>query len=144
MPTMSIRSFKEGLSPERLELLLEKTPFTRFLAPKVERCDNGFAQLRVLLRRDLTQHHGFAHGAVVGCVADSACAWAAGSIAGDVVTSEYKVHFLEPAVGEALVGKGRVLKQSKAIVAAQSDVFVVRRDKEILVATALATLAVVQ
>src|SRR3954447_19336332 len=100
---MSIRAFRDGLNLENLKILLDKTPFTAFLRPEVLKCEDGYAELHVQLRHDLTQHHGYAHGAVVGCVADSACAWAAGSVAGDVVTSEYQLHLLAPAVGDKLI-----------------------------------------
>lgn len=141
---MSIKAFKEGLNLENLKILLEKTPFTNFLNPNVIKCENGFAELHVPLRHDLTQHHGYAHGAVVGCVADSACAWAAGSVAGDVVTSEYTLHLLAPGVGDTLIGRGYVLKAHKNFVVARSDVFVTKNDKERLIATALATIVVIQ
>lgn len=141
---MSIKAFKEGLNLENLKILLDKTPFTNFLRPSVITCKDGYAELHVQLRQDLTQHHGFAHGAVVGCVADSACAWAAGSLAGDVVTSEYKLHLLAPGVGDKLIGRGYVVKAFKHLVVARSDVFAATNGKERLVATALATVAVVQ
>ncbi len=36
---------------------------------------------------ELIQHHGFAHGGIVGALADDACAWAAAPVLGDAVTS---------------------------------------------------------
>ena len=51
------------------------------------------------------QHHGFVHGAVVGFMADSACL-GGGLGGGDVVTSEYTLNLLAPAVGERLVARG--------------------------------------
>jgi uncharacterized protein (TIGR00369 family) len=141
---MSIRAFREGLNLENLKILLDKTPFTAFLRPEVLKCEEGYAELHVQLRPDLTQHHGYAHGAVIGCVADSACAWAAGSVAGDVVTSEYKLHLLAPGVGDKLIGRGYVVKAFKSFVVARSEVFAAKNDKERLIAIATATVAVVQ
>ena len=88
----------------------------------------------------MNQHHGFVHGAVMGFVADSACAWAAGTLAGDVVTSEYKLHFLAPAVGQRIIGRGRVIKASSRIVVTQADIYCVKNGSEKLVAIALATI----
>jgi uncharacterized protein (TIGR00369 family) len=139
---MSIADFKDGLSLDNIQSLLAKTPFARHLEPEVTRCDGGFAELRVKLRPDLTQHHGFAHGAVIGCIADSACAWAAASVAGDVVTSEYKLHLLAPGVGDYLIGRGQVIQPGRRFVIARADVFAAKGDRERLVATALATVAV--
>jgi uncharacterized protein (TIGR00369 family) len=89
----------------------------------------------------MAQHHGFVHGAVLGFMADSACTWAAGTLAGDVVTSEYKIHFLTPAVGGRLIGRGRVIKASSRTVVSQAEVYCVRNGNERLVAVAMATIA---
>ncbi len=141
---MAIADFRDGLSLQNIRALLEKTPFARHLAPEVTRCAGGQAELRVRLRPDLTQHHGFAHGAVIGCVADSACAWAAASLAGDVVTAEYKLHLLAPGVGDELVGRGTVVQAGRRSIVARADVFAVRNGTERLIATALATVAVMR
>ncbi len=136
--------FQDGLTTENLRALLSKTPFAAFLKPEVIKCEGGFAELHVSMRRDLTQHHGFAHGAVIGCIADSACAWAAGSIAGDVVTAAYTLHLIGPGVGEKLIGRGTVVQNGKAIIVARSEVFAVRGGKEHLVAVATATISVIK
>jgi uncharacterized protein (TIGR00369 family) len=141
---MSIKAIQDGLTPENLKILLSKTPFAAFLKPEVVRCEGGFAELHVPMRQELTQHHGFAHGAVIGCIADSACAWAAGSIAGDVVTAQYTLHLLAPGVGDKLVGRGYVVQNGKTIIVSRSEVFAVKGDKERLVAVATATISVIK
>lgn len=120
--------------------IIPHSPFTAFLGTEITACADGVAELEVPIREDLTQHHGFAHGAIVGCVADNACTWAAASIVGDVVTTEYKLHLLAPAVGEKLVGRGRVIRSSSRLVIAAGDVFAVTGEKEKHVATVLATI----
>jgi uncharacterized protein (TIGR00369 family) len=85
---------------EIMREVIKQSPFTAFLGTEITACEGGFAELVVPIRQELTQHHGFAHGAIVGCVADNACAWAAASVVGDVVTAEYKLHLLSPAIGE--------------------------------------------
>src|SRR3546814_14325157 len=74
----------------------------------------------------MTQHHGFAHGAIVGYMADTVCAWAAASMVGDVVTSEYKLNLLSPAVGERLTAVGSVVKAGSRQVVTRADVFAVK------------------
>ena len=51
-----------------------------------------------------------------------------------------KLHLLAPAVGEKLVGRGRVIKASARLVTASADVFAVNGDGEKHVATMLATI----
>src|SRR4051812_26132929 len=125
---------------EIMREIIKKSPFNAFLDCEILACAKGFAELQVPIRPDLTQHHGFAHGAVVGCVADNACAWAAASVVGDVVTAEYKLNLLAPAIGDKLIGRGRVIKASSRLVTAASDVFAVKGGTERHVATMLATI----
>jgi len=125
---------------EIMKEVIKKSPFTAFLGTEILVCSGGSAELVVQIRPELTQHHGYAHGAIVGCVADNACAWAAASVVGDVVTAEYKLHLLAPAVGEKLVGRGRVIKASARLVVASADVFAVKDGEEKHVATMMATI----
>lgn len=127
---------------ERLEAVIRATPFAALMGARVNTIGEGAVELEVDVQPAVMhQHHGFVHGAVVGFMADSACAWAAASVAGDVVTSEYKVNLLAPAVGERLVARGRVLKASSRSLATFAEVFAVKNGEEKLVAVALATVA---
>jgi uncharacterized protein (TIGR00369 family) len=83
----------------------------------------GKSELLLALRPEMTQHHGFAHGAIVGLMADNACAWAAASVAGDVVTGSYTINFLRPAKGLRLRSKGEVIKPGKRQVVVRADVW---------------------
>jgi acyl-coenzyme A thioesterase PaaI-like protein len=85
-------------------------------------------------------HHRFVHGAVIGFLADSACAWAAASLVGDVVTSEYKLNLMVPATGSRLLGRGEVITINGRQVICRADVFCEKDNREIMVATALATI----
>jgi uncharacterized protein (TIGR00369 family) len=125
-----------------LQSIVAKTPFAAQLQTEVISIAPGCVELAVpIVPERVNQHHGFVHGAVIGFVADSACAWAAGSMAGDVVTSEYKINFLAPAVGDRVIGIGKVIKASSRTVVAQAEVLVERAGERKLVAFALATIA---
>jgi uncharacterized protein (TIGR00369 family) len=130
---------------QALQGVIENTPFASLMGAQAVSVSPGSVELSVEVKPEImTQHHGFVHGAVLGFVADSACTWAAGSVAGDVVTSEYKIHFLAPAVGGKLVGRGRVIKASSRIVVTQADIYCVKNGNEKLVAVAMATIAKVE
>lgn len=127
---------------ERLEAVIRATPFAALMGARVNALGDGVVELEVDVKPEVMhQHHGFVHGAVVGFMADSACAWAAASVAGDVVTSEYKLNLLAPAVGERLLARGRVLKASSRSLATFAEVFAIRNGEEKLVAVALASVA---
>lgn len=133
-------SNSEGYPRDKLEAVIERTPFASWLGAKLEAYDTGHVALSVPLRRELTMHHGFAHGAVIGFLADSACAWAATSLVGDVLTSEYKLNLLAPGAGDVLVGVGDVVNVSGRQVVCRADIFSVLGERTRLIATALATL----
>lgn len=125
-----------------LQSIIAKTPFASQLQAEVLSIEPGLVELTLPIVADrVNQHHGFVHGAILGFVADSACAWAAGSVGGDVVTSEYKINFLAPALGERLIGVGTVIKNSSRTVVAKSEVYAEKAGERKLVAFALATLA---
>ncbi|WP_100899071.1 PaaI family thioesterase [Nostoc flagelliforme] len=129
-------------TPATLTSLQEKiksSPFTMWMNVDITACEDGFAELKVLMREQLKQHNGFTHGAIIGFITDSACCWAAASKVGDVVTAEYKLNFIAPAVGDQLIGRGYVIKSTFSQVITRADVFSINRGREMLVATALAT-----
>ena len=139
---------KLELSPEamlaRLKRSVTTSGFSTLLGMEPLRCWAGESELVVPLKPELTQHHGFAHGAVVGAAADNACAWAAASVAGDVVTSSYSLHLLAPAKGERLRAKGQVLKSGRRQLTVRADVYSEGGGDSRLVATALAAITRVE
>ena len=137
---MATNETVEGMPRDVLEAVIAKTPFAQLVGAALTRYGGGEVELTVPLRPQITQHHGFAHGAIVGFMADSACAWAAASVAGDVVTAEYKLNLIAPATGSGLVGRGYVIKASGRQVICRADVFSVNGTAERMVATALATI----
>ena len=115
--------------------------FTHFLGVEPLVCWRGESELTLDIRPDMTQHHGFAHGAIIGLMADNACAWAASSVAGDVVTGSYSINFLSPAKGSRLRAKGSVIKAGKRQVIVRADVWSESSDSDpVLAAVAQATI----
>lgn len=118
-----------------------KSGFSNFLQVEPIICWNGESELLLKLRDDMTQHHGFAHGAIVGLMADNACAWAGSSLAGDVVTGSYTINFLTPARGSHLRSKGQVMKAGKRQVIVRAEVWSENKGEDpVRVAAAQATI----
>lgn len=139
VPPASVQ--KGQLTREMMEQAIAISPFTNWVGTKLLDFDPGRVKISSMIRKEMTQHHGFAHGAIVGYMADTVCAWAAASVVGDVVTSEYKLNLLAPAVGEELRAVGEVIKAGGRQVVTRADVFAVKDGTEKIVATALATIA---
>jgi uncharacterized protein (TIGR00369 family) len=136
-----VGAIRTPITLEQLIETLKDSPFTQLLKTEVIACQDGYAELKIPFSNDLKQHTGFTHGAVLGFAADSACCWAAASKVGNVVTAEYKINFICPAVGDFIIGKGYVIKSTMSQVVSRADIYSLRRGKENLVATALATIA---
>ena len=65
----------------------------------------GEVEICLPYRDDLTQQHAFIHAGIVATIADTACGYAAFSLMSPeaaVLTVEYKINLLSPAVGESL------------------------------------------
>lgn len=138
------QAYPGALTRERVDAVIAASGFTSWVGTELVDMAPGRVEIAVNLRRELTQHHGFGHGAVVGYMADTVCAWAAASVVGDVVTSEYKINLLAPAVGQRLTAVGSVVKAGKSQVVTRADVFAEKDGVKKIVATALATIAVVK
>lgn len=130
----------EGVPREALEAIIQRTPFAVLLGASITKYGPGNVELMVPVTEKLLMHHRFVHGAVVGFLADSACAWAAASLVGDVVTSEYKLNLMAPATGARLLGRGEIIKVNGRQIICRADVFSEKDGAEKMVATALATI----
>ena len=121
---------------------LASQPFSRLLGTELEVLREGLAELRLPLRTELKQQHGFAHGAVVCYMADNALTFAGGSVLGPAcVTSEFKINYVRPALGSALVARAAVVHAGKSQAVCRCEVLALRDGAELLVAVAQGTIA---
>jgi len=103
----------------------------------------GAVEIQMPFRIDLTQHHGYLHAAVVTALMDNACGFAAMTVspAGtEMLTVEYKVNFLAPAMGQMLIARGSVKKKGKTFTICTGEAVMVRDGKEYSVAMMVATM----
>jgi len=103
----------------------------------------GSVEIQMPFRVDLTQHHGYLHAAVVTALMDNACGFAAMTVspAGtEMLTVEYKVNFLAPAMGQMLIARGSVKKKGKTFTICTGEAVMVRDGKEYSVAMMVATM----
>jgi len=57
-----------------------------------------------------------------------------------ILTIEFKINFLRPAFGKALICESQVIREGRQIVVSESEVFDVREGERVLVAKATVTL----
>jgi uncharacterized protein (TIGR00369 family) len=94
----------------------------------------------------ISQQHGFVHAGAVSAIADSAAGYAALSLMpadAGVLTTEFKINLLAPAIGDRILARGRVVKAGRTLTLAQSEVFAETGGQEKLIALLTATLMAV-
>ena len=115
------------------------------LGASVVAVEKGSVVLRLPIRAELTQQNGFLHAGAIATLADSACGYAAlttMSPDADVLSVEFKVNMLAPAVGDAVEARGTVLRSGRTIVATRADIFAISGNGEKLVAAMQGTMIV--
>jgi uncharacterized protein (TIGR00369 family) len=120
--------------------ILEAQPFSALLGAELESLEPGTAILALVVREELKQQHGFVHGGVISYLADNALTYAGGSVLGDSVTSEYKINYLRPAIGEKLVARATVLSSGRNQAVCQCIVTAIKNSEEHTVAVAQGTI----
>ena len=121
--------------------ILASQPFSVLMGAELVRFSQGFAELKIPIRPELKQQHGFVHGGVLSYAADNALTFAGGSVLGPaVVTSEFKINYLKPATGNFLVARATVIHFSKSQAVCRCDVFVSNEGRERLCATSQGTI----
>lgn len=121
--------------------VLKKQPFSVFLGARLAQFQPGTADLELPVRDEFKQQHGFIHGGLISYLADNALGFVGASVLTDVVTSEYKINYVRPAIGQKLIARASMLASGKRQAVCQAQVFVVDGDEEKLVAVAQGTLS---
>src|SRR5262245_1920590 len=73
----------------------------------------------------IQQQHGFAHAGAIATIADSACGYACltrMSEGSAVLSVEFKINLLAPAVGERFVARGRAVRVGRTVGVATAEV----------------------
>ena len=117
--------------------------FMKTLGATIAAGKQGEVEIRFPFHSSLTQQNDFVHAGAITSILDSACGYAALSVAPeghDVLSVEFKVNFLAPAVGEEFCARSQVKRAGKTLIVCAADAFACRNGEEKLVATMLATI----
>jgi len=111
----------------------------RTLGAQLQEVSVGRCVIEVPFSPAVTQQNGYFHGGVVGALADTAGGYAALTVlpAGvDILTLEYKINFLRPALGDRIVAEAHVLKAGRSVTVTRVDVYAERNGERHLCAAA--------
>ena len=96
------------------------------LGARLIRVADGEVEIALPWAEAIEQQHGFVHAGAIATIADSACGYACltrmpeGSA---VLSVEFKINLLAPAVGERFVARGRVVRVGRTVGVATAEVF---------------------
>jgi uncharacterized protein (TIGR00369 family) len=128
---------------ERVRASFARQKVMAKIGARLSKVTPGAVEIELPFGEDLTQQHGFLHAGIVTAIVDSACGYAALSLMpenSEVLTIEYKVNFLSPAIGERFIARGEVIKPGRTVTVCKGDVLAVKEGKESAVAVMMATI----
>lgn len=122
--------------------ILAQQPFSVLIGAELTALAPGRCELQVPVSDAVKQQHGFVHGGVLSYAADNALTYAGGTaLRVPVVTAEFKINYLRPAIGERLIARAEAVHTGKSQAVCRCDVFVLRDGIEKLCAVAQGTIA---
>ena len=110
---------------ERVRASFGRQKAMALIGATLAQVEPGYVEIALPFRDDLTQQKGYVHGGILGMICDSACGYAAYTLMpadSSLVTVEYKINILNPAIG-ALVARGRVVKSGRTLSVTRGDVY---------------------
>jgi uncharacterized protein (TIGR00369 family) len=100
--------------------------FMRTLGAELVEVGEGTTAIRLPRGEPVAQQHGYMHAGALIAVVDTACGYAALTVAppdSEVLTSELKINLLSPAAGAAVIARGRVVRAGRRLTVCQGDVY---------------------
>jgi len=119
--------------------------FNRWCGLEVMSASPGLVEISMPWRKEVGQYAGFLHAGLVATLIDTACGYAAATLAGpSVLAAHFSVNCLRPAVGERFVARAKVVKAGKTQIFTSCEMFACKAQEEKLVATGETLLSVVK
>jgi uncharacterized protein (TIGR00369 family) len=104
---------------------------------------DGEVHIELPFSSALTQQHGYVHAGAITSVLDSACGYAALTKAPadhEVVTAEFKINLMRPAIGERFVAVGRVQNAGRTLTVCTGEVTAISKESSKVIAIMQATM----
>jgi len=135
-----------ALSEERIRFLKKdfERGFVKFCGIKAWKIEEGYFESYTAIEPHHRQQDGFIHAGVIATMADHTAGYAAFTLVPEdhqILTIEFKINFLRPAIGERLICKSKIIRSGSQILVGESLVLDVQGSTEKEVAKAMVTLA---
>lgn len=95
------------------------------LGARLALVSDGEVHIELPFSAKLSQQHGYVHAGAITSIVDSACGYAAltrASAGADVVSAEFKINLLRPAIGERFLAIGKVHNAGKMLTVCTGEV----------------------
>jgi len=119
----------------------------RTLGAELVLATDGEVQIALAFSPGISQQHGYVHAGAISSILDSACGYAALTRAPadcEVVTAEFKINLVRPAIGERFVAIGKVQTAGKLLTVCTGEVRALSGDTSKVVALMQATIMAVR
>lgn len=110
---------------QRVRRSFEAQGLMETLGAKLALVQDGEVHVALPFSRRLSQQHGFIHAGAITSIVDNACGYAALTKAPqgcEVVTVEFKVNFLRPALGDRFLAVGKVQNAGKSLIVCTGEI----------------------
>jgi uncharacterized protein (TIGR00369 family) len=111
---------------QRIRESFDRQGLMRTLGAALESVESGTVTITCGFHEGLTQQHGLFHGGALASLVDVACGYAALSVMPadrEVLTVEFKIHFLKPARTDRLIAVGQVIQTGRTLTVCEGSVF---------------------
>lgn len=110
---------------EKLQAVNNSAAFNRWAGLRVVSVAKGDVEIEMPWREDFGQYAGFLHASLVSGLIDTACGFAAFTVAGAVLASHVSVNFMAPAIGASFIARGQVTRAGRRQIFTRADLFAV-------------------
>jgi uncharacterized protein (TIGR00369 family) len=110
---------------ERISASFKSQGLMTTLGAQLVSVADGEVHIALPFSERLSQQHGYVHAGAITSVVDSACGYAALTKAPpecEVVTAEFKINLLRPAIGDRFLAIGRVQSSGKLLTVCTGEV----------------------
>jgi uncharacterized protein (TIGR00369 family) len=125
----------------KIKTSFDKQGLMKTFNASLDKVESGSVQISCVFTEGLSQQHNFFHAGVMAGIADSACGYAASTLAQhdrEVLTVEFKVNFLKPANTSKIIAIGKVIQSGKTLTVCEGNVY--DESEAILIAKMTATI----
>lgn len=138
---------KNPLYNETIIKKLEKQFFMHHIGFNLDKIEPGMVQGSLEIQEKHLQQNGFLHGGVTSTVADLVMGFAAYTLVSEnegTVTSDLKIAYLRPGIGEKIVAEGYVIKQGNLLYYCEANIYCINGEEQSLIARGYSTMCAIK